>query len=94
MLYRQALGQVLKQTRLEQGLTLRKVSSKAPLALGYLWEVENGQKEISSEILERLACSLKTDVAELAIQTGLYLAGSTIPDTITDLINEMERVDA
>jgi transcriptional regulator with XRE-family HTH domain len=94
LLYREALGQVLKQIRLEQGLTLRKASSKAPMALGYLCEIENGHKEISSEVLERLAFSLKTDVSEVAIQTGLRLAGHTIPDTITDLINEMERVDA
>lgn len=64
------------------------------MALGYLCEIENGHKEISSELLERLACSLKTDVAELAIQTGLRLAGQTIPDTITELLNEMESVNA
>jgi len=94
VLYREALGQVLKQTRLEQGLTLRKASARAPMGLGYLCEIENGHKEISSELLERLAFSLRTDVAELAIQTGLRMAGASIPDTITDLINELENANA
>lgn len=74
-------------------MTLRQASTKATMALGYLCEVERGKKEISSEILDGLAFGLGTDVAEIAIQTGLRLAGHTIPDTITELLNEMESVN-
>lgn len=73
MQYRQALGQILRDARLERGLTLREVSSKALIALGYLSEVERGQKEISSELLTPLAHSLGYEVHELVIAAGYRL---------------------
>ncbi|HAE74090.1 MAG TPA: hypothetical protein DCG44_02630, partial [Candidatus Aquiluna sp.] len=50
VLLRQEIGDVLRNHRLEQGQTLRQVAAKASVALGYLSEVERGQKEVSSEI--------------------------------------------
>lgn len=73
---------------------MRTVSARTPMALGYLCEIENGHKEISSELLERLAFGLGTDVAEIAIQTGLKMAGVRIPDTITELLTELESANA
>lgn len=73
MQYRQALGQILRDARLERGLTLRDVSAKASIALGYLSEVERGQKEISSELLGPLANSLGYEVHELVIAAGYRL---------------------
>ena len=51
ILVRQEIGDVLRDFRLQKGRTLRQVASKASVALGYLSEVERGQKEASSEIL-------------------------------------------
>ena len=48
---RQAIGEVLRDVRQRQGRTLREVSQRARVSLGYLSEVERGQKEASSELL-------------------------------------------
>ena len=60
VLVRQELGDVLRDFRLQKGRTLRQVASKASVALGYLSEVERGQKEASSEILASVADALDT----------------------------------
>lgn len=49
ILLRQLLGDVLRRLRVRQGRTLREVSTLARVSLGYLSEVERGQKEASSE---------------------------------------------
>jgi transcriptional regulator with XRE-family HTH domain len=41
---RTLLGEALRTTRLSQERTLREVSSAAQVSLGYLSEVERGQK--------------------------------------------------
>ena len=51
ILLRRLLGDVLRQRRQNQGRTLREVSAEARVSLGYLSEVERGQKEASSELL-------------------------------------------
>jgi transcriptional regulator with XRE-family HTH domain len=56
------------------------------MALGYLSEVERGQKEVSSEILETLTATLGISIADLLILTALRLNG--IPDTPKDLLDE------
>jgi transcriptional regulator with XRE-family HTH domain len=82
MLYRQALGEILREERLSQRMTLRTVSQGSTLALGYISEIERGQKEISSELLELLAVGgLGVEAAEIIIRAGMRLAGLDIPDT-------------
>jgi transcriptional regulator with XRE-family HTH domain len=48
---REVLGAELRRVRLLQGRTLRDVSATASVSLGYLSEVERGEKEASSEML-------------------------------------------
>ena len=48
---RHEIGDVLRDVRQRQGRTLREVSHSARVSLGYLSEVERGQKEASSELL-------------------------------------------
>lgn len=48
---REVIGIELRRIRLLQGRTLRDVSSAASVSLGYLSEVERGEKEASSEML-------------------------------------------
>jgi transcriptional regulator with XRE-family HTH domain len=58
VLLRRVLGSELRAQRLLQGRTLREVSSDARVSLGYLSEVERGQKEASSELLASICTAL------------------------------------
>ncbi|OKL55203.1 hypothetical protein BSZ39_00280 [Bowdeniella nasicola] len=85
---REVIGAVLREIRLDQGRTLREVSSAAQVSLGYLSEVERGQKEASSELLAaicqaldyRLSHFLK-DVA-LRVNAAEQAAKVVVPDTV------------
>ena len=55
---RTLLGDALRATRLRQQRTLREVSQAAKVSLGYLSEVERGQKEASSELLMSICQAL------------------------------------
>ena len=57
-LLREEIGQVLRMVRRSQGRTLREVSTSAQVSLGYLSEVERGQKEASSELLAAICDAL------------------------------------
>lgn len=62
---REAIGRVLRDLRTRDHKTLREVSEKAGVSLGYLSEVERGQKEASSELLSSIAESLGVSTAQL-----------------------------
>jgi transcriptional regulator with XRE-family HTH domain len=88
ILVRQEIGEVLRDVRLQKGRTLRQVSGRASVALGYLSEVERGQKEASSEILASVADALDTPISVIMREVGDRLAilegVSAVPDTLTD----------
>jgi transcriptional regulator with XRE-family HTH domain len=88
VLVRQEIGDVLRDFRLQKGRTLRQVASKASVALGYLSEVERGQKEASSEILASVAEALDTPISVIMREVGDRLAVieglNRIPDTLPD----------
>ncbi len=88
VLVRQEIGDVLRDFRLQKGRTLRQVASKASVALGYLSEVERGQKEASSEILASVAEALETPISVIMREVGDRLAVieglNPIPDTVPD----------
>ena len=65
MLLREVLGDALRGHRLAQHRTLREVSSSARVSLGYLSEVERGQKEASSELLAAICSALGLRLSEL-----------------------------
>jgi len=81
MLFKDALGEVLREERLSQGLPLRTVSKASAVALGYLSEIERGQKEVSSKVLKALAAGLQVGDHDLVIRAGLRMARIEIPDT-------------
>src|SRR3954470_2399435 len=58
LLFRSSLGDVLRAERMRQGMTLRELSSEARISLGYISEIERGQKEASSELLSSLCEAL------------------------------------
>ena len=65
VLLRQELGDVLREYRQRQGRTLREVSSQARVPLGYLSEVERGQKEASSELLDAICTALNVPLSQV-----------------------------
>ena len=65
VLMREELGDVLREYRQRQGRTLREVSSQARVSLGYLSEVERGQKEASSELLDSIAAALNVPLSHV-----------------------------
>ncbi|SOD74139.1 helix-turn-helix protein [Jatrophihabitans sp. GAS493] len=62
---RQVVGDTLRGVRLRQQRTLREVSSTARVSLGYLSEVERGQKEPSSELLAAICGALDVELSDL-----------------------------
>ncbi|GAA1464272.1 MULTISPECIES: helix-turn-helix domain-containing protein [Williamsia] len=70
VLLREALGGSLRRVRTDQGRTLREVSSNARVSLGYLSEIERGQKEASSELLAAICDALDVEIAEVLLDVG------------------------
>jgi len=74
-LLRTQLGTTLRGHRLSQRRTLRDVSGAARVSLGYLSEVERGQKEASSELLASICDALDLELADLLAEISLELRG-------------------
>jgi transcriptional regulator with XRE-family HTH domain len=70
---RQVVGETLRALRLRQRRTLREVSASARVSLGYLSEVERGQKEPSSELLAAICAALGVELSELFAQVSMTL---------------------
>ncbi|WP_067432158.1 helix-turn-helix domain-containing protein [Nocardioides jensenii] len=86
VLFRRLLGEVLRSQRMRRGLTLREVSAEARVSLGYISEIERGQKEASSELLASLCNALDvplsnvlSDVSEAVAREELALELATTP---------------
>jgi transcriptional regulator with XRE-family HTH domain len=79
IVFREVLGAELRRVRQLQGRTLRDVSATASVSLGYLSEVERGEKEASSEML-------------IAICGALGVRLSVVLATVADDIAAIERV--
>jgi transcriptional regulator with XRE-family HTH domain len=62
---RRVVGEELRRLRQDQGRTLRDVSSAARVSLGYLSEIERGQKEPSSELLAAICTALEVPLSVL-----------------------------
>ena len=93
VLMRHEIGDVLRDYRLQKGQTLRQIAGRANVALGYLSEIERGQKEASSEVLASIADALDTPLSDILIEVGQRLAVfeglqpvSQVPDTLDDLL--------
>jgi transcriptional regulator with XRE-family HTH domain len=75
-LLRTQLGTTLRGHRLRQRRTLRDVSGAARVSLGYLSEVERGQKEASSELLASICDALDLELADLLAEVSEELRGT------------------
>lgn len=74
ILFRRVLGDVLRQQRQRQGRTLRDVSRDARVSLGYLSEIERGQKEASSECLGAVCAALDVPMSFVLGEVSQLLA--------------------
>lgn len=79
VLLRQEIGDVLRDARRGQGRTLREVSSQARVSLGYLSEVERGQKEASSELLASICGALDVPLSSVLHQVSKRIAHAEGP---------------
>ena len=70
---RQVVGETLRALRVRQRRTLREVSASARVSLGYLSEVERGQKEPSSELLAAIAAALEVELSDLFQEVAVVL---------------------
>jgi transcriptional regulator with XRE-family HTH domain len=100
---RTLLGESLRTTRLRQERTLREVSTAAQVSLGYLSEVERGQKEASSELLASICRALGVRLSDVLREVSESLsvlepepAGlpSAVPDTVPAGLPALEPVGA
>ena len=76
---REVLGAELRARRLAQGRTLRDVSADAAVSLGYLSEVERGEKEASSELLLAICQALELPLSALLAAVAVRVADLETP---------------
>ena len=74
VIFRRLLGETLRQVRLERGMTLRDVSADARVSLGYISEIERGQKEASSELLASLCAALRVRLSDVLREVSSAVA--------------------
>ena len=67
-LLRTHIGHSLRSARISQGRTLRDVAKEARVSLGYLSEVERGQKEASSELLNSICIALNLSLSSVLVE--------------------------
>jgi transcriptional regulator with XRE-family HTH domain len=77
---RHVIGDELRRRRQDQGRTLRDVSAAAAVSLGYLSEVERGQKEASSELLAAICDALEVPLSDVLSSVSTHIAeAETVP---------------
>lgn len=76
---RQVIGDELRRRRQDQGRTLRDVSGAAAVSLGYLSEVERGQKEASSELLAAICTALEVPLSDVLASVSTKVAKAESP---------------
>ncbi len=77
LLLREAIGAGLRRARTARRRTLRDVSRRARVSLGYLSEIERGRKEPSSELLAAICDALDVALPDLLTEAARTLAGET-----------------
>lgn len=78
-LLRTHIGSALRQARISQGRTLRDVAKGARVSLGYLSEVERGQKEASSELLNSICQALDLSLLTVMSDVTITLRATEAP---------------
>lgn len=74
-LLRTEIGDSLRAARRRQNRTLRDVSNGASVSLGYLSEIERGEKEASSELLAHICDALGMPLSQTLSLVSQRVAG-------------------
>lgn len=64
-------GSTLRAERKDRQLTQQQLAVSASLSLTYIGEIERGQRMVSLDTVQRLACALKLTGAELLAKARL-----------------------
>jgi transcriptional regulator with XRE-family HTH domain len=91
VLLRRVIGDALRARRQGQHRTLREVSTAANVSLGYLSEIERGQKEASSELLSAICTALEVPLSRVLTDAGERMARQ---EKVTLAPNNATNIDA
>lgn len=94
----QRTGQLIRQARMERGLSLRALASEVGLHFTHLSKIENGQDEASEDSLLRLSESLGLDADLLLGEAGhravpFRLAGDIAAGNPLEAMEDIETFD-
>lgn len=80
-----AIGETLRTERTERGLTLKQVAEGAHVSVSYLAEIERGEKDPSSRVLESIAAGLDVELSDLLVR----IANSLQPAPVVPVANSL-----
>lgn len=80
---RNVIGDELRRRRQDQGRTLRDISGAASVSLGYLSEIERGQKEASSELIAAICGALDVSLSDILASVSTQVAHAESVEPIT-----------
>jgi len=79
------IGETLRAERTERGLTLKQVAEGAHVSVSYLAEIERGEKDPSSRVLESVAAGLDVELSDLLVR----IATSLEPAPVVPVANSL-----
>ncbi|MGB4689699.1 MAG: helix-turn-helix transcriptional regulator [Candidatus Nanopelagicales bacterium] len=80
---RNVIGDELRRRRQDQGRTLRDISGAASVSLGYLSEIERGQKEASSELIAAICGALDVSLSDILASVSTSVANAELAQPLT-----------
>jgi len=95
MQFRYALGSIVRERRLANGLQLRELASLSHISYSFLSEVERGVKEASSSVIDGIANGLGIEPYDLILETGYRMAtGDELDTRQLDWVNQYQDLVA
>jgi transcriptional regulator with XRE-family HTH domain len=80
-----AIGETLRAERTQRGLTLKQVAEGAHVSVSYLAEIERGEKDPSSRVLESIAGGLEVEISELLVRIASSLEPAPVVPVASSL---------
>lgn len=72
----ECIGAALHDVRVSHGRSLRELAAAAQVGSSYLWEVERGRKEVSSELVHAICRALDIPASTILIEAGTKAAAA------------------
>ena len=96
VIFRRLLGDVLRSARMQRGMTLRELSAEARVSLGYISEIERGQKEASSELLASICAALDVPLSAILseVSDAVALEEAALAMQLEDVVAETRSLPA